>query len=310
MVIKIGTRGSKLALWQAEHVAQLLRPSGMKTEIVIIETKGDKVLDVTIGKIGSKGVFTQEIEDQLLDGSIDIAVHSAKDLSSELPEELEIIAFTEREQVNDVLLSANKHLDLFKPGLKIGTASTRRIAFLKHYYPNIEAVTVRGNVQTRIEKMKAGECDALMLAYAGVHRLGYDNLIADKIETSYFVPPVGQGTIAVECHKKLDFKKKDAVQTYVNHPDTEDCLRAERSFLKTLQGGCSIPSFGYAHYEGNLITLKAGIISLDGKRVVKIKDAAPAIDAKELGKRVAIEVLVEGGQEILDRIRKNQLVNE
>lgn len=310
MTIKIGTRGSKLALWQAEHVAQLLRPSGMKTEIVVIETKGDKVLDVTIGKIGSKGVFTQEIEDQLLAGGIDIAVHSAKDLSSELPDELELIAFTEREQVNDVLLSTNKHLDLFKVGLKIGTASTRRIAFLKHYYPNIEAVNVRGNVQTRIDKMKAGECDALMLAYAGVHRLGYDNLIADKIETSYFVPPVGQGTIAVECHKKLDFKKKDAVQRYVNHPDTEDCLRAERSFLKTLQGGCSIPSFGYAHYEGNLITLKAGIISLDGKRVVKIKDAAPAIDAKELGKRVAIEVLVEGGQEILDRIRKGQLVGE
>lgn len=310
MTIKIGTRGSKLALWQAEHVAHLLRPSGMKTEIVVIETTGDKVLDVTIGKIGSKGVFTQEIEEQLLAGTIDIAVHSAKDLSSELPDELELIAFTEREEVNDVLLSTNKHLDLFKPGLKIGTASTRRIAFLKHYYPNIEAVTVRGNVQTRIDKMKAGECDALMLAYAGVHRLGFDNLIADKIETSYFVPPVGQGTIAVECHKKLDFKKKDAVQTYVNHPDTEDCLRAERAFLKTLQGGCSIPSFGYAHYEGNLITLKAGIISLDGKRVVKVKDSAPAIDAKELGKRVAIEVLVEGGQDILDRIRKSQMVNQ
>lgn len=306
MTIRIGTRGSKLALWQAEHIAQLLRPSGMKTEIVPIETKGDKVLDVTIGKIGSKGVFTEEIEAKLLDGSIDIAVHSAKDLSSELPEELELIAFTEREQVNDVLVSTNKHLDLFKVGLRIGTASTRRVAFLKHYYPNIEAVTVRGNLQTRIEKMKAGECDALMLAYAGVHRLGYDNLIADKIETSYFVPAVGQGTIAVECHKKLDFKKKDAVQRYVNHPDTEDCLRAERSFLKTLQGGCSIPSFGYAHYEGNLITLKAGIISLDGKRVVKIKDAAPAIEAKELGKRVALEVLSEGGQEILNKIRLTQ----
>ncbi len=305
MTIRIGTRGSKLALWQAEHIAQLLRPSGMKTEIITIDTKGDKILDVTIGKIGSKGVFTEEIEAKLLDGSIDIAVHSAKDLSSELPDELELIAFTEREQVNDVLVSTNKHLDLFKTGLRIGTASTRRVAFLKHYYPNIEAVTVRGNLQTRIEKMKAGECDALMLAYAGVHRMGYDHLIAEKIETSYFVPAVGQGCIAIECHKKLDFKKKDAVQRYINHPDTEDCLRAERSFLKTLQGGCSIPSFGYAHYEGNLITLKAGIISLDGKRVVKIKDAAPAIEAKELGRRVAMEVLAEGGHEILEKIKKN-----
>jgi hydroxymethylbilane synthase len=143
-----------------------------------------------------------------------------------------------------------------------------------------------------------------MLAYAGVHRLGWDGMIVDKIETSYFVPAVGQGTIAIECHKKLDFKKKDALQRYVNHPDTEDCLRTERAFLKTLQGGCSIPSFGYAHYEGNLITLKAGIISLDGKRVVKVKDSAPAIESKELGRRVALEVLAEGGQEILDKIRK------
>jgi len=303
MTIKIGTRGSKLALWQAGHIAQLLRPSGMKTEIVVIETKGDMILDVTINKIGSKGVFTEEIEAKLLDGSIDIAVHSAKDLSSELPDELELIAFTERELANDVLVSANKNINLQSPNIKIGTASTRRIAFLKHFYPSIQAVTVRGNLQTRIEKMKTGECDALMLAYAGVHRLGYDDLIVEKIETSYFVPAVGQGAIAIECHKKLDFKKKDAVQQYVNHPDTEDCLRAERAFLKTLQGGCSIPSFGYAHYEGNLITLKAGIISLDGKRVAKVKDAAPAIDAKELGKRVAIEVLSEGGQEILTKIR-------
>jgi hydroxymethylbilane synthase len=304
MVIKIGTRGSKLALWQAEHIAHLLRPSGMKTEIVTIETKGDKMLNVALNKIGSKGVFTEEIEAKLLDGSIDIAVHSAKDLSSELPDELELIAFTEREAVNDVLISQHFAVDLFQPGLRIGTSSTRRVAFLKHFYPNIVVVNVRGNLQTRIDKMKNGECDALMLAYAGVHRLGWDGMIVDKIETSYFVPAVGQGTIAIECHKKLDFKKKDALQRYVNHPDTEDCLRTERAFLKTLQGGCSIPSFGYAHYEGNLITLKAGIISLDGKRVVKVKDSAPAIESKELGRRVALEVLAEGGQEILDKIRK------
>ncbi len=305
MTIKIGTRGSKLALWQAQHIAQLLRPSGMKTEIVVIETKGDKMLDVAINKIGSKGVFTEEIETKLLDGSIDIAVHSAKDLASELPDELELIAFTERELVNDVLISTNKNVNLQSSDITIGTASTRRIAFLKHFYPgSIKAVTIRGNLQTRIEKMKAGECDALMLAYAGVHRLGHDDLIVEKMETSYFVPAVGQGAIAVECHKKLDFKKKDAVQQYVNHTATEDCIRAERAFLKTLQGGCSIPSFGYAHYEGGLITLKAGIISLDGKRVAKVKDSAPVSDAKELGKRVAQEVLAEGGREILDKIRK------
>jgi hydroxymethylbilane synthase len=303
-VIRIGTRGSKLALWQAEYVARMIKPSGYTTEIITIETKGDTMLDVTISKIGSKGVFTDAIEAKLLDSSIDIAVHSAKDLSSELPEELELIAFTEREIVNDVLVSTRKNIDLTHDKIKIGTASTRRVAFLKHFYPQIEAVTIRGNLQTRIGKLQAGECDALLLAYAGVHRMGYDDLIAEKIETSYFVPPVGQGSVAVECHKKLSFDKKEILQRWVNHPLTENCIRTERAFLKVLHGGCSIPSFGYAHYDGELITLKAGIISLDGQQVVKVKRSAPPDDAKELGKLVAEEVLRKGGTEILHEIRK------
>lgn len=303
-VIRIGTRGSKLALWQADYVAKLIKPSGYTTEIVTIETKGDKMLDVTISKIGSKGVFTDEIEAKLLDGSIDIAVHSAKDLSSELPDELELIAFTERELVNDVVVSSLKNIDLTHDKIKIGTSSTRRVAFLKHFYPQIEAVTIRGNLQTRIAKLHAGECDALLLAYAGVHRMGYDDLIAEKIETSYFVPPVGQGSVAVECHKKLAFDKKEIIQRWVNHPITENCIRTERSFLKTLHGGCSIPSFGYAHYDGDLITLKGGIISLDGQQVVKVKQSTAPEGAKELGEAVANEVLRKGGTEILAEIRR------
>lgn len=303
-VIRIGTRGSKLALWQAEYVASMIKPSGYTTEIVTIETKGDKMLDVTISKIGSKGVFTDEIEAKLLDGSIDIAVHSAKDLASELPEELELIAFTEREVANDVVVSSKKNIDLTNDKIKIGTSSTRRVAFLKHFYPQIEAVSIRGNLQTRISKLQAGECDALLLAYAGVHRMGYHDLIAEKIETSYFVPAVGQGSVAIECHKKLSFDKKEIIQRWVNHPITENCIRTERAFLKTLQGGCSIPSFGYAHYDGELITLKAGIISLDGQQVVKVKRSATPEDAKELGQLVAEEVLRKGGAEILSEIRK------
>ena len=262
------------------------------------------MLDVTISKIGSKGVFTDEIEAKLLNGSIDIAVHSAKDLSSELPEELELIAFTEREVANDVVVSSLKNIDLTHDKIKIGTSSTRRIAFLKHFYPQIEAVTIRGNLQTRIAKLHAGECDALLLAYAGVHRMGYHDLIAEKIETSYFVPPVGQGSVAVECHKKLAFDKKEIIQRWVNHPITENCIRTERAFLKTLHGGCSIPSFGYAYYDGELITLKAGIISLDGQQVVKVKQSATPEGAKELGEAVANEVLRKGGAEILAEIRK------
>lgn len=308
-VIRIGTRNSPLALWQAEHVAGLLNASAFQTEIVPMETHGDRMLEVTISKIGSKGVFTEEIEAQLFAGTIDIAVHSAKDLPSETPEGLELIGFTFREDPNDVILSHRKDFKIMQGSPVIGTSSTRRVAFLKHFHPNVKTVAVRGNLQTRIKKMKAGECDALLLAFAGVHRMEFDDLIIEKIPTSYFVPPVGQGCIAVECHQKLDFAKKAAVEKYVNDPETEDCIRAERAFLKTLQGGCSIPAFGYAHKEGELITLKGGIISLDGKKVIKVKHTAPAEDAKELGKLVANEVLKEGGKEILDQIRQS-LVSE
>jgi hydroxymethylbilane synthase len=307
--IRIGTRGSKLALWQAEHIASLIHPSGYSTEIVPIETRGDKILDVSIAKIGSKGVFTEEIEARLLDGSIDIAVHSAKDLSSELPDALELIAFTEREAVNDVLVS-NRPIDITNgTALRIGTSATRRVAFLKHFYPNVQAVSIRGNLQTRFAKLQAGECDALLLAYAGVHRMGFDNFIVEKIPTSYFVPAVGQGCIAVECHKKLAFEKKEILDRWVNHPETAVCVRAERAFLKTLHGGCSIPAFGYAHFEGDLISLKAGLISLDGQRVIKVKRSSVPEEVKELGEMVANEVLNIGGEQILKEIRQ-QLLND
>ncbi len=302
--IRIGTRGSKLALWQAHHVAELLKPSGFSTEIVPIETRGDKILDVSLAKIGSKGVFTEEIEAKLLDGSIDIAVHSAKDLSSSIPDELELIAFTEREVVNDVVISQQKSFTLKADGITIGTSSTRRVAFVGHFYPQAKTVSIRGNLQTRLAKLESGHCDALILAYAGVHRMGYDHLITERIETSYFVPPVGQGSIAIECHKKLAFEKKEIIQRWVNHPETEDCIRAERAFLKTLEGGCSIPSFGYAWMEGPLLTLKAGIISLDGQEMIKIKRSSSVGEGKELGKAIANEVLAKGGDRILNDIRR------
>lgn len=303
--IRIGTRASKLALWQAGHVASLIQPSGYRTEIVPMETKGDKIQHVSIAKIGSKGVFTEEIEEKLLDGSIDIAVHSAKDLASDIRDELELIAFTEREEANDVVLSYKKSIDLRRDKLKLGTSSTRRVAFLKHFYPQAEPISIRGNLQTRLARLEAGTCDALLLAYAGVHRMGYDDLIVEKIETSYFVPAVGQGSIAIECHKKLSFDKKEIIARWVNHSPSEDCVRAERAFLKKLQGGCSIPAFGYAHYENDLITLKAGIVSLDGQQIVKVKKSGSPDSVHELGESVGEEVLQTGGAEILKEIRKH-----
>src|SRR5690606_12232275 len=304
-IIRIGTRGSKLAMWQAEHVASLARASGYDTEIIPITTRGDTLLDVAISKIGSKGVFTEEIEQGLLDGSIDIAVHSAKDLSSTLPEDLEIIAFTEREKPNDVVISLNPSFNLQNESIVVGTSSTRRVAFMRHFYPHAKIVPARGNLQTRLQKMKVGHFDALILAYAGVHRSGYDEFIVEEIATSYFVPAVGQGTIAVECHRKLDYEKKAAITQWVNDPTPESLARTEPALLTTIEGGCSIPVCGYARAKGDIVTLKAGIISLDGKRVVKVKRSAPASEAKELGRGVAADVLSQGGKEILEEIRNN-----
>lgn len=303
--IRIGTRGSKLALWQAYYVADKLRKAGISTEIVTIETQGDKILDVSIAKIGSKGVFTEEIEEQLRVGAIDIAVHSAKDMQSELPEGFELIAFTEREKVNDVLVSEWNSLSLDDQGICIGTSSTRRVAMLKHWYPHIRTVAVRGNLQTRIAKMKDGACDALLLAYAGMYRMGYGNMIVEELSIDRFVPAVGQGSVAVECATDLSPEKKKAIRNAVNHSTTEIRLKCERAFLRQLQGGCSIPVFGLSDIINDGIQLVGGIISLDGGELICKQLNTPLEEAENLGKELAIQVLNAGGDKILKDIKNN-----
>ena len=307
-VIKIGTRGSKLALWQAYHVEDLLKKAGLESEIVIIDTKGDQVLDVSISKIGSKGVFTQELEDQLLDGRIDIAVHSAKDMQSSLAEEFEIIAFTERERENDILLSTKKGISISdaSQSLVLGTSSTRRIATLKHFYPHIKTVDVRGNLQTRIRKMEEGLCDALLLAYAGVHRMGYDHMIAEYLSLDEFTPAVGQGSVAIESAKKLDPTLRGQIIQACNHPGTEVRLRAERAYLRVLEGGCSIPVFAMANLENDQLVLNGGIVSLDGKQRITFHLDGSAKNPESLGQELATKVLAAGGKEILEQIKKAQ----
>lgn len=306
--VKIGTRGSKLALWQAYHVEDLLKAKGIESKIVIIDTKGDQVLDVSISKIGSKGVFTQELEDQLLDGRIDIAVHSAKDMQSSLAEEFELIAFTEREKENDVLLSAKKGIDIRDASqpLVLGTSSTRRVATLKHFYPHIKTVDVRGNLQTRIRKMEEGLCDALLLAFAGVHRMGYDGMIAQELDLGEFTPAVGQGSVAVEAAKSLDPELRAEIISACNHPETEFRLRAERAYLRVLEGGCSIPVFALANVEGDRLTLKGGIISLDGSERIALEVSGGKGDSEKLGEELAERVFAAGGKTILEQIKKSQ----
>ncbi|MBN2644392.1 MAG: hydroxymethylbilane synthase [Desulfuromonadaceae bacterium] len=304
--VKIGTRRSKLALWQAYYVEELLHKAGMETRIVEIDTRGDQVLDVSIAKIGSKGVFTEELEDQLRSGEIDIAVHSAKDMQSELPQGFEIIAFTEREQVHDVVVSRDKNLRLGDTGrpLTIGSSSVRRRAMLKAYYPHLNVIEMRGNLQTRIAKMDAGQCDAILLAYAGVNRMGYNELIVENLPLEQFIPPVGQGSVAVESATALEPQKRDIIRQAVNHPDTEYRLLAERAFLKTLKGGCSIPAFCMAQLEGDSeLSVTGGMISLDGQQIIKNTLTGPRSDAESLGHRMAELTLQQGGAAILAAIR-------
>ncbi|MHA7130999.1 hydroxymethylbilane synthase [Algoriphagus namhaensis] len=305
-VIKIGTRGSKLALWQAYHVQDLLQAAGMQSEIVIIDTKGDQILDVSIAKIGSKGVFTEELEEQLKDGRIDLAVHSAKDMQSSLPEGFEIIAFTEREKVNDVILSHRGGIDISDAGqpLTLGTSSTRRVATLKHFYPHVKTVEVRGNLQTRIRKMEEGVCDALLLAYAGVHRMGYDDRIVSLLSLEEFTPAVGQGSVALEISSDMDSPLKDKIKAACNHEQTSRELLAERAYLRVLEGGCSIPVFALARTENEILTLKGGIVSLDGQRRISLEVSGPVSDPEALGQLLSQRVFAAGGKEILDQIKK------
>lgn len=299
-LIKIGTRKSKLALWQAEYVAQKLNEGGLKTELVLMETIGDKVLDVSISKIGSKGVFTEELEEKLAKGDIDIAVHSAKDMQSSLDEGFELIAFSEREIVNDVIV-AEKSIDLNEE-MVLGTSSTRRIATLKHFYPKVKTVEVRGNLQTRLEKMRGGLCDGLLLAYAGVHRMGYHDLIQHQLSLDEFTPAVGQGSIAIESHQSISPEKRNKIRELINHQLTEKRLLAERAFLKKLEGGCSIPVFALADHLGDIISITGGIISLDGK--VRIVKSASGTDPELLGLQLAENLLQAGGEHILNEIKK------
>ena len=304
-LVKIGTRASKLALWQAYHVADLLQKAGLSTEIVPIDTKGDQVLDVSISKIGSKGVFTQELEDQLLDGRISIAVHSAKDMPSKLGDGLELIAFSTREQAQDVLLSTNKGVSLRDANLVVGTSSTRRIATLKHFFPQVKTVEVRGNLQTRIRKMEEGHCDALLLAYAGVHRMGYEPLLVEHMDLNQFIPAVGQGSIALEASTNLDPSLREAIVRACNDRQTENCLLAERAFLRVLEGGCSIPVFALATLVGNQVHLKGGIVSLDGQQRIVIEVSGPMAEGEQLGEALAKQVLEAGGKTILDQIKSS-----
>lgn len=293
-------------MWQAEFVKSELAKNGVNAVLVPIETKGDKVLDVSISKIGSKGVFTEELEEMLEKGTVDIAVHSAKDLQSELPPNFQIIAFSSREKENDVLVSRDKNVKLEDKNAEfiIGTSSTRRVATLAHHFPNIKTVEVRGNLQTRIRKMDEGLCDALLLAFAGVYRMGYHDMINQELPLDLFTPAVGQGSLAIEISSNLDDEKKKKIREVINDPVTEKKLLAERAYLRKLKGGCSIPAFANAQIHGNEISIIAGIYSLDGKQLIQETASGSMAEPESIGAGLGELILNAGGAEVLAKINK------
>lgn len=295
-------------MWQTYFVQDRLNKAGVETEIVTMETKGDKILNTSIAKIGSKGVFTEELEEQLGSGAIDIAVHSAKDMPSALPDGFELIAFTDRERPEDVLVSHRKDLDMSNTTQKIviGTSSVRRRALLKLYYPHVETVDIRGNLQTRIRKMKEGLCDGIMLAYAGVCRMELESMIVQTFPVDRFVPPVGQGCVAIEAAGTLAPEKREQIRSCLNNADSEVCLRAERAFLRRLEGGCSIPAFALATLDGDRITLSGGLVSLDGKQDIISSRTGTRLEAGAIGDELGRYILDSGGRELLAEIRQQQ----
>lgn len=293
----IGSRGSALALWQANHVSARLRELGWETRIEIIKTTGDKIRDVPLAQVGAdtnmKGVFTKEIEEALLAGSIDLAVHSLKDLPTELPAGLVIGCTPGREDPRDALVG--KTLDEIAPGDRVGTSSLRRSAQLRALKPEAEIVDIRGNVDTRLRKLDDGHYDAILLASAGLARLELEDRIAQRLDPELMAPAVGQGALAVEIRER-DAAVEAALEP-LDDPDARCAVEAERSLLDALGGGCQVPLGAFATLHGGSVRLRATVVAPDGSHVIRAE--ADGDDSVELGRRVAKALLAEGAAELI-----------
>ncbi len=291
--IRIGTRGSPLALAQAHMVAEGLQRNGAATEIVVIKTTGDMVLDRPLSEVGGKGLFTKEIEAALLSGDIDCAVHSAKDLETTLPAPLTLGAFLPREDVRDVFISRDGlRLDELPAGATVGTASLRRQALVRRARPDLKLEILRGNVQTRLAKLNAGVCDGTLLALAGLKRLGTESVATEILDTDRFLPACAQGAIAIEIRRDDD-RAIEALGP-LDHADTRTAIAAERGFLAALDGSCRTPIAGLATVRDGRVTLRGLLASADGRRIEEIEADGPAADAATLG--------YEAGRDLRTRI--------
>jgi len=305
MRLTIGTRGSALALWQARHVAGRIEQAnpGTTVELTIIKTRGDKILDTPLAMIGGKGLFTKEIEDALLDGRVDLAVHSLKDLPTELPEGLKPAAVMKREDPRDALVSRDgKEFHEMAPGSRIGTSSLRRKAFLLSRYPTLEVIPIRGNVDTRLRKIETEGLAGVVLAAAGIKRMGFQDRITTLLDTDFMVPAIGQGALAIETRR--DDPAVDELIAPLNDPETADCVGIERAFLKRMGGGCQVPMAAHCVRDGIGIKVAAAVVHPDGTPIIR-NSYSGQLQTAALGARLADEMIAEGADSILRAIIKD-----
>ncbi len=305
----IGTRSSPLALWQAEFTKNELSKHfpELDIELKLIKTTGDVLLDSPLSKIGDMGLFTKDIEKHLIAGEIDLAVHSLKDVPTETPEGLVLSAFTDREDTRDVIISKNgDSLKTLRQDAKIATSSLRRTSQLLSMRPDFRIGDIRGNLNTRFKKFDEGDFDAMMLAYAGVHRLNFGDRISEILPHEIMLPAVGQGALGIET--RVDDEETRAIVSVMNHPNTELCTKSERALLRHLQGGCQIPIGSYASISHGALHLLAYVGSVDGKRAIRneitLESCSAPEQAEQAGIDLAEKLLKQGANEILAEIRK------
>lgn len=300
--VRIATRGSMLALWQANHIKALLeKEHKVESELLVIKTQGDKILDVPLAKIGGKGLFVKEIETALLQNEADIAVHSMKDVPMELPEGLELYASPIAETPEDAFVSVKyKTIANLPEGATVGTSSLRRKIQLHRLRPDLIINDLRGNVNTRLRKLDEGEYDAIILARAGLVRLEYFDRVTDVISVEDMLPAVCQGILGIEV--RSDDKESKALLDFLRHEPTETRVRCERTFLRRLEGGCQAPIAGHSVIEGDRISMKGIVSDLKGEIFIEAENTGRLSEAAEIGYDLAEAILAAGGKEILDEI--------
>lgn len=302
--ISIGTRGSKLALWQSEWVRseiKKLRPD-IEVSLVKIKTTGDKILDVPLAKVGGKGLFVKEIEEALLRGDVDVAVHSMKDVPTDLPSGLHLAAICKREDPRDAFISKEsniKGINDLPQGAVVGTSSLRRSCQLLSRRPDLKIIQLRGNLDTRLRKLDEGHFDAIILAAAGIKRLGLGKRITSILPPDVSLPAIGQGAIGIEC--RVDDEFINDLLLPLNDPETSLCVRAERAFLKKLEGGCQVPIAAYARIDGSLI-MDGLVGSISGDRLIRGHREGSPEECEQIGSSLAEDILLRGAKEILDEV--------